>query len=75
MKGINSEINQDIIPGSFLGNGRYRIIRRIGSGSFGEIFQVEDRKTPGRLLAAKLEKVAYDPDKRSKLRQEYDIMK
>jgi len=55
-----SEINQDIVPGSYLGNGRYRVINRIGSGSFGEIFRVEDKKALGRLLAAKLEKIPYN---------------
>ena len=70
-----SDANKDIIPGSTSLGGRYHVVKLIGSGSFGEIFQVEDTKYTGRrMLAAKLEKVEYDPKKKSKLRHEYEIM-
>jgi serine/threonine protein kinase len=34
---------------------RYKVIKKLGGGAFGEIFRVEKRKT-GEMLAAKVEK-------------------
>ena len=38
-------------------NGRFRVINKMGSGTFGEIYKVEKLKT-GEILAAKVEAVA-----------------
>ena len=34
---------------------RYKVVKKLGAGAFGEIFKVEKRKT-GEMLAAKVEK-------------------
>lgn len=35
--------------------GRFKVIKKLGSGAFGEIYKVEKKKT-GELYAAKIEK-------------------
>ena len=37
--------------------GRYKILKVLGSGAFGEIYRVEKKKT-GEILAAKIEKAS-----------------
>ena len=38
--------------------GRFRIIKKLGSGAFGEIFKVEKKKT-GEIFAAKFVSITY----------------
>ena len=41
--------------GQIILDNRYKIIKKLGGGSFGELYKVEKRKT-GNFLAAKIEK-------------------
>lgn len=64
-----AETNVSCPIGSIVGNGRFEILKRIGSGSFGEVFLARDRKEDS-LCALKTERVN---TKHPQLRSEKNI--
>jgi eukaryotic-like serine/threonine-protein kinase len=54
--------------------GRYRILSRLGSGSSGAVFEVEDRLSPGRIIAAKVLNRVASPDRVERLKTEFSAL-
>jgi serine/threonine protein kinase len=51
--------------------GPYRVLRRIGQGGFGAVYEVEDGRAPGRRYALK---VSFDPDAVAALQREFALL-
>ena len=49
----------------------YKIIKKVGSGAFGDVYKGESKKEPGKIIAIKCEES--DPNKKDKLKAEYDF--
>lgn len=51
--------------------GPYRVMRRIGQGGFGAVYEVDDAREPGRRYALK---VSFDPDAVAALEREFALL-